>query len=375
MSEFYSSVSNCLAILAVIAIFCGGAVFAFSPVLRRFNKFMGFTMIFEGLALMLSWVIFTRLEVYYMPTYLLFLVMLLTAPFFYWFAVKFLLREKGAGKADYLLLSIVPVFVLLYIPVALCVPVSDRNLFFDVLRGLPVKITTGASVLLAFDTMAWVFFLVEQLSVQVYCALNISRYRTLQESYYSNLERKSFLPAGVIIVLMALRFLVCTGIVFFPQVSLTGWFPLTMTVVFAVFYIAVTLAVCRMKYTAEELGHMIEIHEAKAQLPVANDIIESRMNNLMEDKFFLNPDVNLMDISARIQVNSKYLSDYLRYHYGETFLTFVNRLRVEYAASLLEDRSRSIEEVAESSGFTNVSTFYRNFMKVKGISPSQYRNN
>ena len=107
--------------------------------------------------------------------------------------------------------------------------------------------------------------------------------------------------------------------------------------------------------------------------PVADEAIESRLRKLLDDKFFLEQDVNLIDLATRIGVNSKYVSDFLRYHYGETFMSYVNRLRVEESTDLLVKGSMTMEEISDRVGYSNVSTFYRNFTKVKGMSPSKFR--
>ncbi|MDE6523030.1 MAG: helix-turn-helix domain-containing protein, partial [Muribaculaceae bacterium] len=44
------------------------------------------------------------------------------------------------------------------------------------------------------------------------------------------------------------------------------------------------------------------------------------------------------------------------------------------AEVLLRDRSRSIQEISETLGFPNQSFFGTFFKKLKGLSPSAYRN-
>lgn len=59
---------------------------------------------------------------------------------------------------------------------------------------------------------------------------------------------------------------------------------------------------------------------------------------------------------------------------GETPFQFIQRLRVEKAASLIYlNRNESITEIAYRCGFNDISIFSRNFKKYFKVSPSKYR--
>ena len=60
---------------------------------------------------------------------------------------------------------------------------------------------------------------------------------------------------------------------------------------------------------------------------------------------------------------------------GLSFNEYVNRMRIDYAALLLSQQpDRPLGEVAEQSGFTSSTSFYRNFRLYKGIGPKEYQN-
>ncbi|MCQ2181514.1 MAG: helix-turn-helix domain-containing protein [Bacteroidales bacterium] len=354
----------------MIAIVCGGAVFLFSPSLRRFHKFIGFTFIFEGMVALMAGVVLAGMGFFSMPFYLLYVTMLLVAPLFYYLAVRSLLGECEFRSRDFWMLLTALVFVALTVPVASVIPPADKDLFFRLSYGMPGRPTTGALVLGALDSASFALFLAEYLFIQIFCIISLPKYQRLLSDYYSNLEGLSLPTVVAVLVLMALRFLCLAAMGFLPD---TQWISVVYAVAFSLFYIASTICVCRVGYTAEELGRMCRAQESRNQEPVANDAIKSRMDRLLEERFFLDPDTNLMDVAGVVHVNSKYLAEYLKYHYGETFLTYVNRLRVEHATVLLGEGRLSMEDIAEQSGYTNVSTFYRNFIKVKGVSPSKFK--
>ena len=54
-------------------------------------------------------------------------------------------------------------------------------------------------------------------------------------------------------------------------------------------------------------------------------------------------------------------------------MSYVNRLRVEESTDLLAKGCMTMEEISDRVGYSNVSTFYRNFIEVKGMSPSKFR--
>lgn len=163
-------------------------------------------------------------------------------------------------------------------------------------------------------------------------------------------------------------------LLFFPSLLGLIWFRVFGCIIFFAFYAVLVLYSCRVSYTAEELSKMIDSKALSRQQPAAADYISTRIQRLIQDEFYLNPEINMAEFSDTLGVNNKYVSDYIHYTYGETFLAFVNHLRVEHAAKLLAG-SKSVIDVAEQSGFVSESTFYRNFIKFKGVTPSQYREN
>ncbi|MEL6923672.1 MAG: AraC family transcriptional regulator, partial [Bacteroidota bacterium] len=57
----------------------------------------------------------------------------------------------------------------------------------------------------------------------------------------------------------------------------------------------------------------------------------------------------------------------------KTFVQFVNEIRVGAACKLLRERNRDIAAIAWEVGFNNISNFNRQFKRVTGFTPSQYR--
>jgi len=361
---------------AVTALLSGGCIFAFCPGTHRFHSFMGFTLVFDGLFMMLGGIIGSDIGQFYGPIYILYVAMMLLSPFFYYFAMRSLLRENGIGRKDLWMLEVVAVFTVILASLLPGIPAADKYVFLQILQGsaaVAASEPTGTAVLLALDDTAYLLFLAEMLFVQIFCLLNLRRYGQLLQAFYSNLRGKALPLIKVIFVLVGLRFMLYVAFSLSPELCSQGWFHTGSTVACSLFYLPVALFACKIGYTAEELGKMTVARDTKAQAPSGSELISSRLEGLLGERFYLDPDTDLMGLADKIGVNYKYVADYLKFKYGETFMNFVNRLRIEYSETLLRDTGLQMIDVAEQSGFISESTFYRNFVKIKGMTPSQFR--
>ncbi|MEM7376030.1 MAG: AraC family transcriptional regulator [Pseudomonadota bacterium] len=58
---------------------------------------------------------------------------------------------------------------------------------------------------------------------------------------------------------------------------------------------------------------------------------------------------------------------------GHSFIDFLNRIRVGQACGMLYASDDQITAIAQEAGFKNLANFNRHFLKVKGMTPSEYR--
>lgn len=68
----------------------------------------------------------------------------------------------------------------------------------------------------------------------------------------------------------------------------------------------------------------------------------------------------------------EYVSRIFRRHYGTSVADYIRKRRIALSQKLIA-RGMPITEVSEQCGFETVSTFYRAFRRVTGMSPSAYR--
>lgn len=99
-----------------------------------------------------------------------------------------------------------------------------------------------------------------------------------------------------------------------------------------------------------------------------------RITSLMkENKVYLQPDLNLMDLAQMLNTNQKYVYIAFSKVLDTKFSEYVNRLRIDHASQILQDNPRlKLKEVALMSGYTSSATFYRNFKQFLGCSPKEF---
>ena len=85
----------------------------------------------------------------------------------------------------------------------------------------------------------------------------------------------------------------------------------------------------------------------------------------------LSDDITLKDMAKKTAMSKTAFCKAFSSVVGETFKKYLNRKRVEHAACMIKS-GKSATAAAHLSGYSDFSTFYRNFKEVYGVSPSEY---
>lgn len=83
--------------------------------------------------------------------------------------------------------------------------------------------------------------------------------------------------------------------------------------------------------------------------------------------------ISMSEIAAKIGMDSSHFSRCFKKATGNTFTTFVNRLRVSLACQLLSETDKYISTICYEVGYNNVANFNRRFSEIKKITPTEYR--
>lgn len=105
------------------------------------------------------------------------------------------------------------------------------------------------------------------------------------------------------------------------------------------------------------------------------DLLMKRIISKMEEeKVFLRKGLTISDLAEELHSNKTYISLILNRRRGVSFSIFVNSYRVDYAKRLMKGNpSMLISEVADAAGFTDESSFFRNFKQITGQTPAAWR--
>lgn len=81
----------------------------------------------------------------------------------------------------------------------------------------------------------------------------------------------------------------------------------------------------------------------------------------------------LDDISQRTFMSKKQINRLCKERYDMTYKQRQIRVRIENAKKLLTETELTVDEIATMVGYTNLTSFYKTFRTLVGVSPSQYR--
>ena len=84
-------------------------------------------------------------------------------------------------------------------------------------------------------------------------------------------------------------------------------------------------------------------------------------------------DLNRTSIADYVHMNPDYLSCVFRQKFNQTLSTYITQIRMDKAKDLLLRTNWSLDVIAEKTGFSSSSYFHKQFKKVTGVTPQQFR--
>ena len=114
---------------------------------------------------------------------------------------------------------------------------------------------------------------------------------------------------------------------------------------------------------------LLPLDELKKQLlysDLTKQTIELVQKNYMED-------LNLKGIATLLHVNVMYLGQVFKKETGKSFSKYLNHYRINLAKELLLRSKEPVNDIASRIGYQNQGYFYKNFKKLVGQSPREFR--
>ncbi len=172
---------------------------------------------------------------------------------------------------------------------------------------------------------------------------------------------------------------------------------LALPVIYTVYMLYLAIQAFKQNSLREELDRICpEEKNSKGRNVVAADVEEhgryaksslkdqERVKKIVTDlrylmdvrKAYLKPDLNLIHVSRELGVNYKYVSQVINSEFEMSFINLVARYRIREAQRMIkldEFKDDTLQGIGEMAGFKSKSTFYSSFKKFTGKTPKQYR--
>ncbi|MGS2762069.1 helix-turn-helix domain-containing protein [Sinomicrobium sp. M5D2P9] len=123
----------------------------------------------------------------------------------------------------------------------------------------------------------------------------------------------------------------------------------------------------------------LESQKDRDKIDLPEEVVKNILFDLdgfEKDKKFLNSNITIQILAKRIGTNSNYLSKVVNFYKKQSFINYINQLRITYAIEELktntEYRKYTIKAIAKEFGFNNSESFSSAFYKNTGIKLSYF---
>lgn len=139
----------------------------------------------------------------------------------------------------------------------------------------------------------------------------------------------------------------------------------------------ITLVMCYTLFTsAHRKEPIIEAQiqlENKPESEPLDELFSIILSTLKHNKLYLDSQLNLSKLARKVGVPARKVSQAINQQTGQNVSQYVNQLRIEQAAQLLVTTEIPVVDIMLEAGFQTKSNFNREFMRVKGMTPSLWR--
>jgi len=178
-----------------------------------------------------------------------------------------------------------------------------------------------------------------------------------------------------IFIIIITNVVCCLGLFNFIFPGKKSFVPLTVAVTFIVpllFFMEKIIPHLFVK--DQKLDPLKRYSNSKLHSLNIKDLEEQITKVMILEKFFLHSNLSLGLFAKRIHISTHQLSEFINIKYNTNFSGFINRFRIIEAQKILKNNPEyNILRIAYDVGFESKSTFNETFLKMTGMTPSQFR--
>lgn len=287
-------------------------------------------------------------------------------------------REAGTRNSEYDFLHFIPCLLSVVIFLTLVLQPSFRYSYtFDLVIAL--------CVCALLHVLSYLVLLKRRMSTMGISFIKASR--LLQYTWYFVLTT----------LVVASLFLITNAFVGQKDIAIYAAFSILLFVLFLtglLFLFIVSSRNTQRLLLAEERSNIARLEALKAEeaqqatpkkapsvthtFTLAQEIAyRTKINHFIETRAYLDSEVNKEIFSKTYAIPYHMVTPFLKQEFGKGFASFVNHLRLTYAAKQLKDDRQllTISNLSFVCGFNSRASFYRNFQTEFGCSPSEFRLN
>lgn len=208
--------------------------------------------------------------------------------------------------------------------------------------------------------------------VLTYVAIGAMRYNRILANNYSNTENLNIDWLKIVTVIMVAALAVWLLSTRYSSWLTDSLYFITASLLWGVIFYHTK----RMERVDEQIAEFEEeIEKENQNMMISHDFQHQLKREIENNEIYLNPKLTLSDLAQAVGTNRTYLSNYLNSVLHTTFYDYINSFRLERAIKMLEDKesTATTTEIAEACGFNSLSTFRRVFIREKGCSFIQYK--
>lgn len=127
--------------------------------------------------------------------------------------------------------------------------------------------------------------------------------------------------------------------------------------------IAAILCLLSQSYFHENRKHLEDVNRCDRQMRECITYIDGHFTDALSLEY----------LTHRFALSRSRFALLFPQYTGTTLKRYIAQKRIGYATSLLRTTDLSVSRIAQLTGFSDTTTFYRNFTKITGLQPSSYR--